>query len=106
MSADVELICSPSPDYIPEIQQTVSMVADVERSMRPSDNPSPRPVSIEDIDSDPSKSYYVEDTRYPKCTTLTWVGDSARSSSGLSGNCNLPRETENHRNVSLEIRLK
>lgn len=49
-----------------EIEQTVDMVLDVERSMRPRDNPIPRPLPIEEITCDPSKDYNSQDTCFPK----------------------------------------
>jgi len=104
MSADAGLICSPSPEYIPQIQQTASMIVDVERIMRPSDNPIPRPVSIDEIDSDTSK--VLLGRNYSLSNTYDFDVGWRLSKIGYPGNCNLPRETGRHRDVSLEIRLK
>jgi GPI-anchor transamidase subunit T len=66
MSIDVRPLC-PSRDgeCILEIEQTVDMVLDIERSKRPQDNPIPRPLPMEDIKCDESKYYNSGDSCYP-----------------------------------------
>ncbi|KAF7191401.1 GPI transamidase component GPI16 [Pseudocercospora fuligena] len=61
MSIDVR----PKGDTL-EVEQTVDMVLDIERSMRSRDNPIPRPPPIEEVPCDESKSYNAHDTCYPK----------------------------------------
>lgn len=65
MAIDVRPVCK-RDDCELEIEQTVDMVLDIERSMRPRDNPIPRPPPIEDIVCDETKGYNAHDTCYPK----------------------------------------
>ncbi|KAF2194033.1 GPI transamidase component GPI16 precursor [Zopfia rhizophila CBS 207.26] len=66
MSIDVRPICEiGGSECILEMEQTVDMVLDVDRSKRPRDNPIPRPLPIEEIACDTSKHYNAEDTCYP-----------------------------------------
>ncbi|KXL48145.1 hypothetical protein M433DRAFT_149147 [Acidomyces richmondensis BFW] len=104
MSVDVRPICSSNSDCILEIQQTIDMVLDIERSMRPQDNPIPRPPPIEDIECDMSKSYNAEDTCYPK----KQEGEIAWSLSRIfgrpiQGNCRFGVEGEELWDISLEV---
>ncbi|KAF2641082.1 GPI transamidase component GPI16 precursor [Massarina eburnea CBS 473.64] len=66
MAIDVRPVCDKAHDdcYL-EMEQTVDMVLDVDRSKRPQDNPIPRPLPIEEIECDLSKSYSGGDTCYP-----------------------------------------
>ncbi|KAK3116620.1 Subunit of the glycosylphosphatidylinositol transamidase complex-like protein [Teratosphaeriaceae sp. CCFEE 6253] len=66
MSIDVRPICRPGEECVLEIQQTVDIVLDIERSMRPRDDPIPRPRPIEELECDESKHYNAHDTCYPK----------------------------------------
>ncbi|TKA67062.1 hypothetical protein B0A55_10408 [Friedmanniomyces simplex] len=67
MSIDVRPVCPVGGEECRlEIQQTVDIVLDVERSMRPRDDPIPRPRPIEELECDESKSYHAPDTCYPK----------------------------------------
>jgi len=104
MSVDVRPICSSKSDCILEIQQTVDMVLDIERSMRPQDNPIPHPPPIEEIECDTSKTYNAEDTCYPK----KQEGEIAWSLSKIfgqpvQGNCHLGAENKELWDVSLEV---
>ncbi|KAJ9667327.1 Subunit of the glycosylphosphatidylinositol transamidase complex-like protein [Coniosporium apollinis] len=66
MSIDVRPVCPVGAgECIVEIEQTVDMVLDIDRSKRPRDNPIPRPVKIEDIPCDTSKPYDSQDSCYP-----------------------------------------
>lgn len=66
MSIDVRPVCLPGKDCELEIYQTVDMVLDIERSMRPADKRIPRPPPIEDVVCDESKPFNSHDTCYPK----------------------------------------
>lgn len=66
MAIDVRPVCTEGAECALEIDQTVDMVLDIERSMRPRDNPIPRPLPVEDIVCDENKGYNAEDTCYPK----------------------------------------
>ncbi|EME50174.1 hypothetical protein DOTSEDRAFT_50287 [Dothistroma septosporum NZE10] len=71
MAIDVRPRCGDGYDGVVtecqlEIEQTVDMVLDIERSMRPRDNPIPRPLPIEEIACDLGKDYNSQDTCYPK----------------------------------------
>ncbi|KAJ5702288.1 hypothetical protein N7488_009836 [Penicillium malachiteum] len=74
MSVDVHPICSSDGDCTVQIEQTVDMVLDIERSKRTRDNPIPRPIPHEQLVCDTSKSYTSEDTCYPleKGTDMAW----------------------------------
>ncbi|KAH8704909.1 putative GPI transamidase component Gpi16 [Talaromyces proteolyticus] len=48
-----------------EVEQSVDMVLDIDRSKRPRDNPIPRPIPSEQLVCDPSKPYNSQDTCYP-----------------------------------------
>ncbi|KAJ5899383.1 hypothetical protein N7495_004127 [Penicillium taxi] len=65
MSVDMRPICPEEGDCIVQIEQTVDMVLDIERSKRPRDNPIPRPVPNDQLVCDTSKPYNSEDTCYP-----------------------------------------
>lgn len=66
MAIDVRPRCDSTGHCSLEIDQTVDMVLDIERSMRPQDNPIPRPPHIDQIVCDDTKSYNGHDTCYPK----------------------------------------
>ncbi|KAF2171336.1 hypothetical protein M409DRAFT_63663 [Zasmidium cellare ATCC 36951] len=65
MAIDVRPVCKGDECEL-EIDQTVDMVLDIERSMRPRDNPIPRPPPVEDVTCDENKGYNAHDTCYPK----------------------------------------
>ncbi|KAF1823634.1 Gpi16 subunit, GPI transamidase component [Dissoconium aciculare CBS 342.82] len=65
MAVDVRSVCTDN-HCVWEIAQTVDMVLDLERSMRPRDDPIPRPLPIENIACDQDKHYNAEDTCFPK----------------------------------------
>ncbi|KAJ9224513.1 hypothetical protein DTO021C3_823 [Paecilomyces variotii] len=75
MSIDVRPVCpKDQSECLIEIEQTVDMVLDIDRSKRPRDNPIPRPVPVEQLACDPSKQYNSQDTCYPleKGTEKGW----------------------------------
>ncbi|EEH38409.1 GPI transamidase component GPI16 [Paracoccidioides lutzii Pb01] len=99
MAIDVRPTCLEDADRCHvEIEQTVDMVLDVERSKRPRDNPIPRPVPAEQLVCDESKPYNSDDTCYP-------VGNSANQGwrlsevfgSNIPGACPLTEEEEKKR---------
>ncbi|KAI9718772.1 MAG: hypothetical protein M1812_003946 [Candelaria pacifica] len=66
MSIDVRPVCpEDGSECILEIDQTVDMVLDIERSKRQRDNPIPRPVPAEDLVCDTSKPYASSEACYP-----------------------------------------
>src|ERR1700761_4897275 len=65
MAVDVRPLCSDEGCGL-EIEQTVDMVLDIDRSMRPHDDPIPRPPPIEEVACDEGKEYNGHDTCYPK----------------------------------------
>ncbi|PGH27780.1 hypothetical protein AJ80_00568 [Polytolypa hystricis UAMH7299] len=66
MSIDVRPICPEDANECQvEIEQTVDMVLDIERSKRPRDNPIPRPVAADQLVCDQSKDYNDDETCYP-----------------------------------------
>ncbi|KAL9011632.1 MAG: hypothetical protein Q9173_003531 [Seirophora scorigena] len=67
MSVDVRPVCpKDESSCIVEMEQTVNMVLDIERSKRPyADNPIPRPIPTEELICDTSKPYSSLDACYP-----------------------------------------
>lgn len=66
MAVDVRTTCPAGGGECQiEIEQTVDMVLDIERSMRPAKDPIPRPPPIESIACDTSKPYNSHDTCFP-----------------------------------------
>lgn len=75
MSIDVRPKCDLGPGHCQiEIDQTIDVVLDIERSKRPRDNPIPRPIPNEDLICDETKPYHSHDTCYPKDMTddMSW----------------------------------
>ncbi|KAF2767276.1 GPI transamidase component GPI16 [Teratosphaeria nubilosa] len=110
MTIDVRPVCSAGSECMLEIQQTLDVVLDIERSMRPRDSPIPRPPPIEEIECDLSKSYTAHDTCYPKPKQgeMAWslsniFGQSVQGSCRV-GDSTLPDitlETRDERTVEL-----
>lgn len=101
MSIDVRPVCSEEKECELEIQQTVDMVLDIERSLRPPEKRIPRPPPMEEVECDESKPYHAHDTCYPKARE----GEMAWSLSGLfgrpvKGSC--PLSGEGHWEITLE----
>jgi phosphatidylinositol glycan class T len=65
MAVDVRSVCTDGHCSW-QAEQTVDMVLDVERSMRPRNDPIPRPRPISEIDCDHGKHYNSEDSCFPK----------------------------------------
>ncbi|KAL8921741.1 MAG: hypothetical protein Q9172_003858 [Xanthocarpia lactea] len=66
MSIDVRPVCpETSSGCIVEVEQTVDMVLDIERSKRPHDNPIPRPAPADQLKCDTSKPYSSPDACFP-----------------------------------------
>ncbi|MCJ1430874.1 Subunit of the glycosylphosphatidylinositol transamidase complex-like protein [Xylographa pallens] len=66
MAIDVRPVCpAGGSECVVEMEQTVDMVLDIERSKRPRDNPIPRPIPREELVCNTSKEYSSEDTCYP-----------------------------------------
>lgn len=66
MSIDVRPVCQEGKECEIEIEQNVDMVLDLDRSMRPRDDPIPRPPPIEEVVCDDTKMFSGHDTCYPK----------------------------------------
>ncbi|KAL2058759.1 hypothetical protein ABVK25_000050 [Lepraria finkii] len=66
MAIDVRSVCpADGSECSIEMEQTVDMVLDVQRSKRPRDNPIPRPVPSEGLRCDDSKPYAGSEICYP-----------------------------------------
>ncbi|KAF3492415.1 GPI transamidase component GPI16 [Arthroderma uncinatum] len=66
MSVDVRPTCEDQSEHCQvQIEQTVDMVLDLDRSKRARDNPIPRPVPAGDLICDESKPYHSGDFCYP-----------------------------------------
>ncbi|KAL7276215.1 Subunit of the glycosylphosphatidylinositol transamidase complex-like protein [Rhizina undulata] len=74
MSIDVRPVCEEDGECKLQMEQTVDMVLDVERSLRRRDSPIPKPPPISSLSCDPSKSYSDRDACYPldSISTLPW----------------------------------
>ncbi|SMQ45677.1 unnamed protein product [Zymoseptoria tritici ST99CH_3D7] len=66
MAIDVKPECNAQGRCDLRIEQTVDLVLDIERSMRPRDNPIPRPIPTDQLLCDESKGYNSHDSCYPK----------------------------------------
>lgn len=94
MSIDVRPLCPEgSDDCILEINQTIDMVLDIERSRRPRDNPIPRPIRSEDMKCDTSKPYHSESVCFPldEATDQDWSLSQIFGHS-IKGSCLLSEE--------------
>lgn len=103
MSVDMRPICPPEGECLVQIEQTVDMVLDIERSKRPRANPIPRPVPNEQLVCDTSKPYNSEDTCYP-LEKVTETGWSLTEVFGrpLQGVCPLA-ESDSEQSVCLRV---
>jgi phosphatidylinositol glycan class T len=100
MSVDIQPVCSPKGECVVQIEQTVEMVLDIDRSKRsrcayylpayyvleliadlPLANPIPRPVPNDQLICDTSKPYHSSDTCYP----LEKMNDKAWSLAEIFG---------------------
>lgn len=66
MAVDVKSVCEDDGSCALHMDQTIDMVLDIDRSMRPRDNPIPRPVPIDQLPCDETKGYNAHDTCYPR----------------------------------------
>ncbi|PYH44131.1 GPI-anchor transamidase subunit GPI16 [Aspergillus saccharolyticus JOP 1030-1] len=90
MSVDVRPICTETSDCVVQIDQSVDIVLDIDRSKRPRDNPIPRPVPNEQLVCDTSKPYHSDDTCYPlESTSEKAWGLSEVFGRSISGSCPL-----------------
>lgn len=65
MAIDVRPICPAGGECVLQIEQTIDMVLDIDRSKRPRGNPIPRPPAGHDLPCDASKPYHSHDTCFP-----------------------------------------
>ncbi|KAI0014502.1 Gpi16 subunit, GPI transamidase component [Xylariomycetidae sp. FL0641] len=65
MAIDIRPVCPSGQECVLEIEQTIDMVLDIERSKRPRDNPIPRPPPGHDLKCNASKPYHSGDTCFP-----------------------------------------
>ncbi|KAJ5273739.1 Gpi16 subunit GPI transamidase component [Penicillium angulare] len=102
MSVDVQPICSADGDCQVQIEQTVDMVLDIERSKRTRDDPIPRPLPNDQLVCDTSKSYNSEDTCYPleKAADKAWSLNEVFGRT-LNGIC--PLADSNEQSVCLRV---
>ncbi|KAF2136394.1 uncharacterized protein K452DRAFT_322444 [Aplosporella prunicola CBS 121167] len=105
MSIDVKPVCSDNgSDCVLEMEQTVDMVLDIDRSKRPRDNPIPRPAPIEEIECDTSKSYHAGDSCYPlyKSSDPSWSLEEIFGRP-IKGACPLTGDGEASETVCLNV---
>ncbi|KAF4785911.1 Gpi16 subunit [Colletotrichum scovillei] len=65
MAIDIKPVCPEGQECILQIEQTIDMVLDIDRSKRPRDNPIPRPPPGHELKCDTSKPYHNDETCYP-----------------------------------------
>ncbi|KAI0376429.1 Gpi16 subunit, GPI transamidase component, partial [Hypomontagnella monticulosa] len=65
MAIDIRPICPEGGECVLQIEQTIDMVLDIERSKRPRGNPIPRPPPGHDMKCNSSKPYHSDDTCFP-----------------------------------------
>ncbi|KAI1656433.1 Gpi16 subunit, GPI transamidase component [Daldinia decipiens] len=65
MAIDIRPLCPDGQECVLQIEQTIDMVLDIERSKRPRDNPIPRPLPGHELKCNSSKPYNSGDTCFP-----------------------------------------
>ncbi|KAL2264562.1 hypothetical protein VTJ83DRAFT_7072 [Remersonia thermophila] len=65
MAIDMRPLCRRRNDCVLQIEQTIDMVLDIDRSKRPRHNPIPRPPPADQLPCDTSKPYHARDTCFP-----------------------------------------
>ncbi|KAF7560157.1 hypothetical protein G7046_g3988 [Stylonectria norvegica] len=65
MAIDVRPVCTSDGECVLEMEETIDMVLDVNRSKRPRDNPIPRPPPDNELVCDTSKPYHSDTTCFP-----------------------------------------
>ncbi|KAH6629145.1 GPI transamidase component GPI16 precursor [Boeremia exigua] len=103
MAIDVRPVCALEDGTCSlEMEQSVDMVLDIARSKRPHDNPIPRPLPIDQIECDTSKSYNAPDTCFPlnKGTEPAWTLEDVFGKP-LKGSCPLVEESEDSSTVCI-----
>ncbi|KAI5861464.1 Gpi16 subunit, GPI transamidase component [Durotheca rogersii] len=65
MAIDIRPICTGGEGCVLQIEQTIDMVLDIERSKRPRGNPIPRPPPGHDLKCNSTKPYHSDDTCFP-----------------------------------------
>jgi GPI-anchor transamidase subunit T len=103
MAVDVRPVCLAGICEV-EIEQTVDMVLDIERSMRPRESPIPRPPPVEEIACDESKGYHAHDSCYPKPLEgeMEWSLSSIFGRA-IRGSCPLGGSGNTTYDVSLDV---
>lgn len=106
MSIDVRPVCpEDGGECILEMEQTVDMVLDIDRSRRPQGNPIPRPKPIEEIKCDESKHYNSHDSCMPIASTTEpeWSLEDIFGRS-IKGSCALSDSADAARTVCIVTR--
>ncbi|KAL4908730.1 hypothetical protein BDW74DRAFT_145221 [Aspergillus multicolor] len=95
MAIDVRPVCPSEGECLVQVDQTVDIVMDIERSKRPRGNPIPRPVPNDKLECDTSKPYHARDTCYPleKTAGKSW-SISELFGRTISGSCPLAEGQE------------
>ena len=102
MSIDVYPVCA-GDECVLEVQQTVDIVMDIERSMRPRDDPIPRPKPIEEIECDTSKHYNSDDTCYPSRSDAEMAWSLSKIfGTPVRGSCHLA-DSQHKFDITLEV---
>ncbi|KAM0331243.1 hypothetical protein ACHAQA_002913 [Verticillium albo-atrum] len=65
MAIDIRPLCPESGECVLEIEQTIDMVLDIDRSKRPHGKPIPRPPPSQELKCDSSKPYHADHTCFP-----------------------------------------
>ncbi|KAH9907277.1 Gpi16 subunit, GPI transamidase component [Xylariomycetidae sp. FL2044] len=65
MAIDIRPVCPTGEECVLQIEQTIDMVLDIERSRRPRGNPIPRPPPGHDLKCNSTKPYHSGDTCFP-----------------------------------------
>ncbi|KAK3952829.1 GPI transamidase component PIG-T [Pseudoneurospora amorphoporcata] len=65
MAIDIRPVCPEDGECVLQIEQSIDMVLDIDRSKRPRDNPIPRPPPAHDMKCNTSKPYHAHDTCFP-----------------------------------------
>ncbi|CAK7266958.1 Subunit of the glycosylphosphatidylinositol transamidase complex-like protein [Sporothrix epigloea] len=83
MAIDVRPICPETGECVLQIEQTIDMVLDIERSKRPRDNPIPRPLPSHELKCDTAKPYHRDDNSI--CFPANYSADQGWSLTQIFG---------------------
>ncbi|CZT24511.1 related to GPI transamidase component Gpi16 [Ramularia collo-cygni] len=107
MAVHVKTVCPPEGEVgecALQMDQTLDMVLDIDRSMRPKHDPIPRPPPVEEMSCDDSKSYHSHDTCHPRHREgeMEW-SISRVFGRPIHGSCDLSSSQQESAHIFLDV---